>query len=134
MRLLIFILIMVAVVFFFWHDEISLRFTGWQSRVEEEAPAIINQGISQTKNWWENYGEAWADELVAKLTDAGKVKIDEWLDKKGYNQYGDQKDTMYAGGAPLFNEATGQSIDRYVYLLKKFPDLISQLNLEQYLK
>lgn len=30
---------------------------------------------------------------------------------------------MYMGGTPLFNESTGESIDRYEYLKKKFPNL-----------
>lgn len=29
---------------------------------------------------------------------------------------------MYMGGTPLFNEMTGESTDRYEYLVKKFPD------------
>jgi len=30
---------------------------------------------------------------------------------------------MYMGGSPLFDETTGEMIDRYEYLLKKFPDI-----------
>ncbi len=132
---------MAGVVFFVWHKEISTWlnsqdswFASWQEQAEQEGPEIINQGLDQATNWWESYGEAWADQFVAKLTAQGKAKIDDWLAKKDLNQYGDKPETNYTGGTPLFNEATGQSIDRYVFLLKKFPDLISQLNLEQYLK
>ncbi|MDP2586421.1 MAG: hypothetical protein Q8P32_01480 [Candidatus Komeilibacteria bacterium] len=140
-KFLIFILIMAGLVFFVWHAEISTWltgqdswFAGWQEKAEQETPELINQGLNKADQWWDTYGEAWADQFVAKLTDTGKAKIDQWLAKKDLNQYGDQKETAYTGGTPLFNEATGQTIERYAYLLKKFPDLISQLNLEQYLK
>jgi hypothetical protein len=39
------------------------------------------------------------------------------------NEYGDPKDTMYAGGTPLFNEMTGETVDRYEYILKQHPEL-----------
>jgi hypothetical protein len=29
---------------------------------------------------------------------------------------------MYAGGTPLFNEATGKTMDRYDYIVMKHPD------------
>lgn len=124
---------MAAVVGFFWHDEIKVFVEDWQNKAEEQAPSLINQGLDQAKNWWESYGENWADELVANLTSQGKVKIDAWLAERNLNEYGDSQGTVYAGGTPLFNEATGQSTDRYSYLLQKFPDLIESLNLEQYL-
>ena len=57
------------------------------------------------------------------LTDEQKQAIDEWLSSNKLNKYGDSLDTLYAGGTPLFNEATGESIDRFEYLFAKFPDL-----------
>lgn len=125
---------MGALVGFLWHDELNLWLGGWQEQAEEKGPALINEGLNQAEGWWQQYGEAWADQLVARLTAEGKVKIDDWLAKKNLNQYGDKPDTNYTGGTPLFNEATGQSIDRYVFLLKKFPDLIKDLELQKYLK
>jgi hypothetical protein len=50
-----------------------------------------------------------------------KKRIDAWLAQNKLNSYGDPEDTMYAGGTPLFNERTGTRIDRYDYLVKKFP-------------
>ena len=50
-------------------------------------------------------------------------RIDEWLSDKGLNEFGDPPDTVYMGGTPLFNEMTGESIDRYQYILNKHPEL-----------
>lgn len=50
-----------------------------------------------------------------------KQKIDAWIRQNNLNTYGDPKDTMYAGGTPLFDEATGQTTDRYEYILKRHP-------------
>lgn len=49
-------------------------------------------------------------------------QIEAWIKENGLNQYGDLKDTVYLGGTPLFDEATGQSIDRYEYILQGHPD------------
>jgi len=51
-----------------------------------------------------------------------KELIEAWILKNDLNQYGDPKDTVYIGGTPLFDEKTGQSIDRYEYILKNHPD------------
>lgn len=53
---------------------------------------------------------------------ANLAKADAWLTAQQLNQYGDPTDTVYPGGTPLFNEATGQSMDRYEYLKAKFPN------------
>ena len=132
-KFLIFLLIMAAVVGFFWHDEIKVFVEDWQNKAEEQTPSLINQGLDQAQNWWETYGQDWADQFVASLTSQGKVKIDSWLAEQNLNEYGDNEGTAYTGGTPLFNELTGQSIDRYVYILQKFPDLIENLDLEKYL-
>ena len=51
-----------------------------------------------------------------------KQLIETWIRENDLNQYGDIKDTAYIGGTPLFNERTGQSIDRYEYILKGHSD------------
>ncbi len=53
---------------------------------------------------------------------ANLAKADAWLTAQQLNQYGDRADTVYPGGTPLFNEATGQRTDRYEYLKAKFPN------------
>ncbi len=63
------------------------------------------------------------------LTNADKSKIDRWISDNNLNTYGDSKFTFYAGGSPVFNEATGNEIDRYEYILVNHLDLIDQLTL-----
>lgn len=54
--------------------------------------------------------------------DQEKKQIDEWITGQNLNEYGDPKDTVYTGGTPLFDESTGNSIDRYDYIRQKHPD------------
>ncbi len=65
-----------------------------------------------------------ADNLTQEL----KEKIDQWLKDNSLNRYGDAMDTMYTGGTPLFNEATGESLDRFDYILDKHPDILEKLD------
>jgi hypothetical protein len=64
---------------------------------------------------------------MASLTEEQKQKIDAKIRQAGLNDYGDPKGTMYAGGTPLFNEMTGQRIDRYVYILRRHPDWAAEI-------
>ena len=57
------------------------------------------------------------------VDDATKKKIDEWIKKKGRNEYGDPRDTVYAGGNPLFDERRPGLKDRYEYILERNPEL-----------
>ncbi len=68
--------------------------------------------------------------IAKSLTNSVKSEIDQWLDKKGLNQYGDPADTVYAGGSPLFDETTGESKDKYEYILERNPELVEELNLQ----
>ncbi len=63
---------------------------------------------------------------MAELTASQKKWIDDMIRKSGLNEFGDPKDTMYAGGTPLFNEMTGDTRDRYDYILSKHPDWLPQ--------
>jgi len=69
--------------------------------------------------------------IISKLTDISKQRIDDWITAQGLNQYGDPKDRMYAGGSPLFDEATSQVKDRYEYILENNPKLVDELNLDE---
>ena len=57
------------------------------------------------------------------INDKTKQKIEEWIKKSGRNPYGDPKDTVYAGGNPLFDERSAKMKDRYEYILSKHPEL-----------
>jgi len=57
------------------------------------------------------------------VDDETRKRIDRWIRENNRNQFGDTKDTVYAGGTPLFNEMSGRSLDRYEYILKKHPEL-----------
>jgi hypothetical protein len=60
---------------------------------------------------------------MPSIDDATKHRVDRWIKEKNLNSYGDPKDTVYAGGTPLFDERTGRSRDRYEYILEKHPEL-----------
>jgi hypothetical protein len=48
--------------------------------------------------------------------------VDEWLKSNRLDRYGHPQGTLYAGGTPLFDERTGQSVDRLAYVLKRQPE------------
>ena len=48
--------------------------------------------------------------------------VDRWLAERKLDPYGSPEGTMYAGGTPLFNEATGRQIDRLDYIYRKHPE------------
>ena len=132
-KYLIFVLIMVGVISFFWHDEIRNFVNKWQNQAIEQGPGLIKQGNQAAQDIWNNYAKEQTDKYVALLTAEGKKKIDQWLKDNKLNQYGDKEGVNYLGGTPLFNESTGVTIDRYVYLIKRFPELVDQLKLNQFL-
>jgi hypothetical protein len=63
---------------------------------------------------------------MADLTDDQKKWIDDQIKREGLNEFGDPKNTSYMGGTPLFNEMTGETKDRYDYILGKHPGWLPQ--------
>ena len=57
-----------------------------------------------------------------QLSEEEKAKIEAWIKENDLNRYGDPKDRVYIGGTPLFDERSGQRIDRYDYILRNHPD------------
>lgn len=51
-----------------------------------------------------------------------KTLIDQWIIANNLNEFGDVAGTVYAGGTPLFNELTQQTINKYDYIISKHPD------------
>ncbi len=81
------------------------------------------------------------DEVKAAIANAEKARrppppptleeramIEFWIKEENLNTYGDPKDTVYTGGTPLFDEATGTRTDRFDYILKKRPGLVGELH------
>lgn len=62
------------------------------------------------------------DTEATTMSDEEKRQVDRWIAANDLNDYGDSKHTMYTGGTPLFNERTGEYIDRYDYILSRHPD------------
>ncbi|NUP98983.1 MAG: hypothetical protein HUU35_03900 [Armatimonadetes bacterium] len=60
---------------------------------------------------------------IAEPSPELRAHIDRWIREGGYNEYGDAMGTVYAGGTPLFDEHTGQRVDRYQYILSRHPEL-----------
>ena len=60
--------------------------------------------------------------IAGEISLQEKQQIDAWIGVNDLNQYGDPKDTAYTGGTPLFNEATGETTDRYEYILQRHAD------------
>jgi hypothetical protein len=95
-------------------DKVGEAFNGFQA--DQQNAAINLFGKKQ--------------EIIAtstELTEEQKRKIDDWLDEKGLNRYGDDKNAMYKGGTPLFDESTGKAIDRYDYIISRYPNLLEEL-------
>jgi len=50
--------------------------------------------------------------------------VEKWLAGHGLDDYGNPKDTMYAGGSPTFDEKTGKTVDRWVLVAKNRPEAL----------
>jgi hypothetical protein len=55
---------------------------------------------------------------------AQEACVDRWLKEHKLDHYGHPEGTMYAGGTPLFNEATGERQDRLEHVFARQPDAL----------
>jgi len=62
-----------------------------------------------------------------RIDSAGRGRIDLWIERNGLNLYGDPQGTLYIGGTPLFDEASGKLWDRYELVLARHPELTDGL-------
>jgi len=62
-----------------------------------------------------------------KLTKEQKEKIDNWLKQNNFNRYGDDINTRYASGTPLFSTSTSEALNRFEYIIKKVPDILNKI-------
>lgn len=90
----------------------------------------VGDAVDEGKQKLSEYTRAKIDEILASMTDQIENEIDAWLAEQGLNEYGDPQDTMYIGGTPLFNEQTGETKDRYEYILEQNPELVEELTTE----
>ncbi|MCO4782775.1 MAG: hypothetical protein KC646_10670 [Candidatus Cloacimonetes bacterium] len=69
------------------------------------------------------------------LSNNQKFSIDRYLAERGFNQYGDPRGTMYAGGNPLglINDGGAQSREnlRFNYILNNHKELLSLFQIQQ---
>jgi hypothetical protein len=54
---------------------------------------------------------------------ATEACADKYIAEHKLNEYGDPEGTVYAGGTPLFDEATGTRTERLDYVLSKHPEI-----------
>jgi len=106
-----------------------------ENKLGEKVRGELEKDQEETINLWENNKfekqKEKVEEVIKKgITDEGKKKIDNWLEENDFNQYGDPKSTMYAGGTPLFDEMTGETIDRYEYIVRNHPGIIEMIGFE----
>jgi hypothetical protein len=60
----------------------------------------------------------------AVWTAAQKGCIENYLEAHALDGFGSPRGSMYPGGTPLFDEATGQRLSREEYLAKNHPDIL----------
>jgi hypothetical protein len=60
-------------------------------------------------------------ESVSASREAEEACVDKWLAERKLDPYGNPEGTMYAGGTPLFNERTGETVDRLDYVYRRQP-------------
>jgi len=100
-----------------------------QAEFGDEAKVKQDELKGKAKDTAFNAAEKTIKFIATTLTTAVKQEIDKWLQKNGLNEYGDPEGTSYTGNTPLFDETTGESKDKYEYILEKNPQLIEDLNL-----
>lgn len=83
--------------------------------------AFWPQESSQTDMAAPTYIRLWHKAKNQAIEISEKARIEKWLVDNQLNEYGDPADTLYAGGTPLFDKATGKTMDKYEYILRQHP-------------
>ncbi len=91
-----------------------------------EDPAVRDGGAAPpaSERPREEAGPSIAPDTSAQGGDKAALEtcVDRWLQAHKLDPYGHEEGTMYAGGSPLFNEATGERRDRLEYVFARQPD------------
>ena len=110
---------------------VALLATGCPKKTGENQPAD-NPAVNDAGQNAGQTGSTGA--TLTAPTDAGDPKgqggdqaaveacVDRWLQEHKLDRYGNAEGTMYAGGTPLFNEATGESRDRLEFVFERQPE------------
>ncbi len=128
--LIVFLAIGSLYVYFILLDKPKVKVTDFESCKEARGGAITKSypaqctydGVTYTENVANEEQSPNQEGLNLDLPESEKAQIEAWLEKNGYNQYGDKPDTVYMGGTPLFDETTGKYTKLYDYLIKKYPN------------
>ena len=108
--------------------------TGTAAVIKDKDGSLLRRIFNKAQKGAVDVYQTAGDKYGQSLSDVQKKIVDEWLAKNQLNEFGDKLDTLYAGGTPLFDELTGASVDRFEYLLKKFPNLRDIINQESSLE
>lgn len=130
-RKLFILAIVLIAVNYFYGAQIEAWWQGWRSgdRIQEISQNVADDVLSGITDEIKNYS---ADEIKGLATSLPKdiqLQIDNWLLAQNLNEYGDPDGTMYTGGTPAFDEATGETLDRFELIFGKFPELIDKFKL-----
>lgn len=87
------------------------------SDVGSAKPSQVQQAVSQTA--LPESDAKWVRSQLASRPKDEVQNILDWMNRYDLNRYGDPKGTRYAGGTPLFNEGTGETLSLYKYLETK---------------
>jgi len=93
----------------------------------EDLDSLVKERIASSSRI--NLDEIDIKQTVSGLNKEQKDKIETWINKEGLNRYGDPADTYYAGGTPLFDEASGETKERFEFILENHKELIEKLGL-----
>jgi len=116
--LVVFMILITVLLFIFWFDG-SLENISFREIEKKE----FLDGFKKRFYYFGSSIKKKKDDLVESgegLFD--HQKIDKWIRFSGLNQFGDSYDSVYVGGTPLFNEVTGETKDRYEYIIENHPD------------
>ncbi len=99
------------------------RNTGESSTPPVAPPSYRDTGVTGSTLSAPSSGGTQAD---SQLPDGGRAEVescvDRWLQEHGLDRYGHPEGTLYTGGTPLFNEATGETYDRLEYVFSRQPE------------
>lgn len=93
----------------------AARWQRWSFANDIELPDLPR--LQQKKCLKEEYPDQPWKKFPVHLGYEEIKKIKKCLTLDHVNEYGDLVGTMYSSGSPLFNETTGETIDRFAYII-----------------